>query len=104
VVAIGGDRMTAGLSDSMGISYLEREHQSRHAFPRFQQNLEPLIYPLGRELRARWKLLSSTRKTDGRSIHLGRFGPKRFRCAVSPGGIGRAVPKLEPAENSADGI
>ena len=52
VVAIGGDRMTAGLSDSMGISYLEAENIKVGMPSEVQQNLEPLIYPLGRELRA----------------------------------------------------
>ena len=52
VVAIGGDRMTSGLSDAMGISYLEAENIKVGMPTEVQQNLEPLIYPLGRELRA----------------------------------------------------
>jgi len=52
VVAIGGDRMTSGLSDAMGISYLEAENIKVGMPSEVQQNLEPLIYPLGRELRA----------------------------------------------------
>jgi type IV pilus assembly protein PilM len=52
VVAIGGDRLTSGLSDSMGISYLEAENIKVGMPTEVQQNLEPLIYPLGRELRA----------------------------------------------------
>lgn len=52
VVAIGGDRLTSGLSDSMGISYLEAENIKVGMPSEVQQNLEPLIYPLGRELRA----------------------------------------------------
>ncbi|HTD85973.1 MAG TPA: pilus assembly protein PilM, partial [Candidatus Binatia bacterium] len=50
--AIGGDRMTSGLSDAMGISYLEAENIKVGMPTEVQQNLEPLIYPLGRELRA----------------------------------------------------
>ena len=52
VVAIGGDRLTSGLSDSMGISYLEAENIKVGMPTEVQTNLEPLIYPLGRELRA----------------------------------------------------
>jgi type IV pilus assembly protein PilM len=52
VVAIGGDRLTSGLSDAMGISYLEAENIKVGMPTEVQQNLEPLIYPLGRELRA----------------------------------------------------
>lgn len=52
VVAIGGDRLTSGLSDAMGISYLEAENIKVGMPAEVQQNLEPLIYPLGRELRA----------------------------------------------------
>ena len=52
VVAIGGDRLTSGLSDSMGISYLEAENIKVGMPTEVQSNLEPLIYPLGRELRA----------------------------------------------------
>lgn len=52
VVAIGGDRLTSGLSDAMGISYLEAENIKVGMPTEVQTNLEPLIYPLGRELRA----------------------------------------------------
>ena len=52
VVGIGGDRLTSGLSEAMGISYLEAESIKVGMPTEVQDNLEPLINPLGRELRA----------------------------------------------------
>ncbi len=52
VVAIGGDRLTAGLADAMNISYGEAEGIKIGMPEEVQINLEPLIIPLGRELRA----------------------------------------------------
>lgn len=52
VVAIGGDRLTTGLAESLGISYQEAENIKVGMATEVAQNLEPLIHPLGRELRA----------------------------------------------------
>jgi type IV pilus assembly protein PilM len=52
VVAIGGDRVTHGLAESLGISYPEAENIKLGMPGEVAQNLEPLIHPLGRELRA----------------------------------------------------
>jgi type IV pilus assembly protein PilM len=52
VVAIGGDRLTQGLADSMGISYAEAEGIKVGMPGEVQSNLEPTLIPLGRELRA----------------------------------------------------
>lgn len=52
VVAIGGDRITAGLAESMNISYAEAEGIKIGMPGEVQSNLEPLVIPLGRELRA----------------------------------------------------
>jgi type IV pilus assembly protein PilM len=52
VVAIGGDRLTAGLAETMNISYGEAEGIKIGMPEEVQANLEPLIIPLGRELRA----------------------------------------------------
>ena len=52
VVAIGGDRITQGLAESMSISYVEAENIKIGMASEVQQNLETLINPLGRELRA----------------------------------------------------
>ncbi len=52
VVGIGGDRLTSGLSEAMGISYLEAESLKVGMPTEVQSHLEPLINPLGRELRA----------------------------------------------------
>jgi type IV pilus assembly protein PilM len=52
VVAIGGDRLTTGLAESLGISYAEAEGIKVGMPAEVQTNLETLVLPLGRELRA----------------------------------------------------
>ena len=52
VVNIGGDRLTQGLADAMGISYAEAEGIKVGMPTEVQASLEPLLSPLGRELRA----------------------------------------------------
>jgi type IV pilus assembly protein PilM len=52
VVNIGGDRLTSGLAEGMGISYAEAEGIKVGIPAEVQITLEPLIVPLGRELRA----------------------------------------------------
>jgi len=52
VVAIGGDQFTLGLADQLNTSYQEAESIKVGMPVEVQQNLEPLIQPLGRELRA----------------------------------------------------
>jgi len=52
VVGIGGDRLTAGLAEAMSISYQEAEQIKVGMPSEVQSNLETLLIPLGRELRA----------------------------------------------------
>ena len=52
VVAIGGDRLTTGLAESLGISYAEAEGIKVGMPTEVQTSLEALVLPLGRELRA----------------------------------------------------
>ena len=52
VVNIGGDKLTQGLADSMSISYAEAEGIKVGMPTEVQSNLEMLLTPLGRELRA----------------------------------------------------
>jgi type IV pilus assembly protein PilM len=52
VVGIGGDRLTAGLAEGLGISYAEAEGIKVGMPTEVQSNLEALVVPLGRELRA----------------------------------------------------
>jgi type IV pilus assembly protein PilM len=52
VVNIGGDKFTSGLAESMGISYAEAEGIKVGMPTEVQSSLEPLLTPLGRELRA----------------------------------------------------
>jgi len=52
VVALGGDRLTAGLAETMSISYAEAEGIKIGMASEVQPLLEALLAPLGRELRA----------------------------------------------------
>src|SRR5688572_1248570 len=52
VVAIGGDRLTSGLAEAMNISYVEAENIKIGMPTEVQPNLETILAPLGRELRA----------------------------------------------------
>jgi type IV pilus assembly protein PilM len=52
VVAIGGDRLTAGLAEALNISYAEAEGIKIGMPEQVQSNMLPLLTPLGRELRA----------------------------------------------------
>lgn len=52
VVGIGGDRITSGLAETMGIGYTEAENIKVGMATEVQQNLDALLNPLGRELRA----------------------------------------------------
>jgi type IV pilus assembly protein PilM len=52
VVNLGGDKLTQGLAESMSISYAEAEGIKVGMPTEVQSNLETLLSPLGRELRA----------------------------------------------------
>jgi type IV pilus assembly protein PilM len=52
VLNIGGDKLTAGLAESMSISYAEAEGIKVGMAPEVQSALEMQVQPLGRELRA----------------------------------------------------
>jgi len=52
MVNIGGDKLTAGLAETMNISYTEAEGIKVGMAPEVQSTLEPQVSPLGRELRA----------------------------------------------------
>jgi type IV pilus assembly protein PilM len=52
VVNIGGDKLTNGLAEALGISYAEAEGIKVGMPTEVQTNLEALVLPLGRELRA----------------------------------------------------
>jgi type IV pilus assembly protein PilM len=52
VVGIGGDKITSGLAESKGISYAEAEGIKIGMPQEVAEDLDPLLIPLGRELRA----------------------------------------------------
>jgi Tfp pilus assembly PilM family ATPase len=51
-IALGGDKITGGLAENMGISYAEAEGIKMGMAGEVQSTLESLVTPLGRELRA----------------------------------------------------
>jgi type IV pilus assembly protein PilM len=51
-VEIGGDRLTAGLAEAMAITYAEAEGIKIGMPQEVEAHLQPLLAPLGRELRA----------------------------------------------------
>ena len=52
VVGIGGDRLTSGLAETLNVSYAEAEGIKIGMPGEVQVQLESLVLPLGRELRA----------------------------------------------------
>jgi type IV pilus assembly protein PilM len=52
VMNIGGDKLTAGLAETMGITYAEAEGIKVGMAPEVESSLEMQVLPLGRELRA----------------------------------------------------
>ena len=52
VVNIGGDKLTAGLAESMNISYAEAEGIKVGMAPEVESALQMQVIPLGREIRA----------------------------------------------------
>jgi type IV pilus assembly protein PilM len=52
MVNIGGDKLTAGLAESMGISYAEAEGIKVGMAPEVETALQMQVIPLGREIRA----------------------------------------------------
>ncbi len=52
VVGIGGDKLTAGLAESIGVTYAEAEGIKMGMPHEVETSLQPLLSPLGRELRA----------------------------------------------------
>ena len=52
VVGIGGDKLTSGLAEALGVSYSEAEQRKLAQTEETQPLLSALLMPLGRELRA----------------------------------------------------
>ncbi|MBA4149856.1 MAG: pilus assembly protein PilM [Verrucomicrobia bacterium] len=52
VVGIGGDKLTTGLAESIGVTYAEAEGIKIGMPHEVETSLQPLLSPLGRELRA----------------------------------------------------
>ena len=71
VVAIGGDRLTNGLAESLGISYAEAEGIKVGMPGEVQTQLEALVLPLGRELRASIDFFEHQQDTTVSQVFIG---------------------------------
>jgi type IV pilus assembly protein PilM len=69
-VNIGGDKLTHGLAESMGISYAEAEGIKVGMPAEVQSNLEPLLTPLGRDLRASIDFFEHQQDCTVNEIHM----------------------------------
>ena len=78
-VEIGGDKLTAGLSEAMSISYAEAEGIKIGMPKEVENHLMPLISPLGRELRASIDFFEHQReKTVGKILISGGAARSEF--------------------------
>ncbi len=71
VVAIGGDKLTAGLAETLGISYAEAEGIKVGMPQEVESQLEMLVLPLGRELRASIDFFEHQRDKAVSAVYLG---------------------------------
>ncbi len=62
-VEIGGDKLTTGLAEAMNVSYAEAEGIKIGMPQEVEQHLQPLVAPLGRELRASIDFFEHQRET-----------------------------------------
>jgi len=70
VVAIGGDQFTNGLAEQLGTSYQEAENIKIGMPGEVQEKLEPVIQPLGRELRASIDFFEHQQDTTVSKVYL----------------------------------
>lgn len=71
VVGIGGDKLTNGLAESLGISYAEAEGIKVGMPSEVQSQLESLVMPLGRELRASIDFFEHQQDRTVGSVYIG---------------------------------
>ncbi|HZT23751.1 MAG TPA: pilus assembly protein PilM [Verrucomicrobiae bacterium] len=69
-VAIGGDRLTAGLAEAMGVNYAAAESAKLGLRPEDRPAVESLVLPLGRELRVSLDFFEHQRDTTVSQIYL----------------------------------
>src|SRR5665213_3741103 len=78
-VEIGGDKLTTGLSEAMNISYAEAEGIKIGMPQEVEVHLQPLLAPLGRELRASIDFFEHQReKTVGKVLVSGGAARSEF--------------------------
>ena len=78
-VEIGGDKLTAGLAEAMSISYAEAEGIKIGMPKEVEAHLQPLISPLGRELRASMDFFEhQCERTVGKALISGAAARSEF--------------------------
>ena len=83
-VEIGGDKLTTGLAEAMNVSYAEAEGIKIGMPQEVEVHLQPLVSPLGRELRASIDFFEHQREaTVEQNSGLRRRGPLGFHRATA---------------------
>jgi type IV pilus assembly protein PilM len=97
-VEIGGDKLTAGLSEAMGISYAEAEGIKIGMPKEVEAHLQPLISPLGRELRASMDFFEhQSERTVGKALISGGAARSEFILQLLQSELGVACQAWNPA-------
>lgn len=83
VVGIGGDKLTTGLAEAISVSYAEAENIKIGMPQEVESSLQPLLSPLGRELRASIDFFEHQHdKTVGQALMSGGAARSEFIMQV----------------------
>lgn len=98
-VEIGGDKLTTGLAEAMSVSYAEAEGIKIGMPQEVEIHLQPLVAPLGRELRASIDFFEHQReKTVGRILVSGGAARSEFIVQLLQTELGVACKGWFPTE------
>jgi type IV pilus assembly protein PilM len=98
-VELGGDRFTAGLAEAMNITYAEAEGIKVGMPQEVEAHLQPLVAPLGRELRASIDFFEHQReKTVNRIFISGGAARSEFLLQMLQSELGVACKAWFPTE------
>ena len=98
-VELGGDRLTAGLAEAMNITYAEAEGIKVGMPQEVEAHLQPLVAPLGRELRASIDFFEHQReKTVSKVLISGGAARSEFLVQMLQAELGVACKTWFPTE------
>jgi type IV pilus assembly protein PilM len=98
-VEIGGDKLTTGLAEAMSVSYAEAEGIKMGMPQEVEVHLQPLVAPLGRELRASIDFFEHQReKTVGKILVSGGAARSEFIVQMLQTELGVACKGWFPTE------